>query len=599
MANSGTFYTNYYSGDVRLKLSWSIKSQSIANNTSTISWTLQSDGGGSGNWWYAAPITVVINGKTVLSVTSRFKLYGSGGYKKTGTITISHNEDGTKSVAMSVKAAIYSTSVNCTGSKTFTLDKINRYALITKCSDFTDTVYPTIEYTNPAGTEMVSDVKIRITWSSGANYTEWFDLADNGSDSPYTFDLDDYIDDMRASCRFSKTLAVQFDLQSTLNNTEYHHTKDALMYIVDANPIIEDGTITYSDTSSVASITRNNQIIVRNKSTLTINVNPNNDNVRPQKSASITALGTSAYNINFNGVDYRPNSSGDVVINTPNMTGEIPAILKVTDSRGFFSTLTLNIMVYDWQVPSFTYTLERDNGFEDETVLRVNATFSSVNSINAVTIEEQYRKKGTSTWLPATPETVPNNNDFKINDPTGLDKQYEWEVKITVTDLFYSPSVVEIVEAVGKGVPLFYPDFKRNSIGMNGVADEDNQLFIGEGCHIKADGVKFPKVWADTEHFVGYWIDGTTSVYEQTVMLTSSKNLSANGTTNIMAWNEEIMPISFVAYRDGSSATNPFYSIWGDIGCQWQGNYLKGVNPRSDAVTIDGFTIRYIKIPQS
>ena len=604
MALSGDLSTNVYTtsshGNVGLTLSWT-GTQSIANNTTTIKWTLKSYGTmSSGYSVKAGPVSVVIGGKTVLSVSSRFDLYGKGAYKKTGSITVAHNEDGSKSVAMSVKAAIYSTSVNCTGSKTFSLNKINRYALITKYSDFTDTVYPTIEYTNPAGTEMVSDVKIRITWNSGANYTEWFDLADNGSDSPYTFDLDDYIDDMRASCRFSKTLAVQFDMQSTLNNTEYHHTKDALMYIVDANPIIEDGTITYSDTSSVATITGNDQIIVRNKSTLTINVNPDNGNVRPQKSASITALGTSAYSINFNGMEYIPNSSGDVVINTPNMTGEIPAVLKVTDSRGFSSTLTLNIMVYDWQVPSFTYTLERVNGFENETILRVNATFSSVNSINAVTIKEQYRKKGTQTWLPATPETVTNNTDFSINDPTGLDKQYEWEVKITVTDLFYSPSVVEIVEAVGKGVPLFYPDFKRNSIGMNGFADEDNQLFIGEGGHIKADDVKFPMVHSDTEHKVGYWIDGRP-IFEQTIELSSAVTIAAGNTsaagawTRVQAgWNDEVIILDFIGYSySGNDNT-----VWRHLSAQWSktNKDIRALNVRSVQAPIDAFTIRYIKV---
>lgn len=125
MALSGNFSTNKYNNHIRLKLSWT-GTQNVANNSTTIKWTLTSVGGSTGSWWMAAPITVVIAGKTVLSVTSRFKLYGGGAYKKTGSLTVTHNADGTKSVAMSVKAAIYTSSVNCTGSKTFTLDKIAR-----------------------------------------------------------------------------------------------------------------------------------------------------------------------------------------------------------------------------------------------------------------------------------------------------------------------------------------------------------------------------------------------------------------------------------------------------------------------------------------
>lgn len=125
MALSGSVTTSKYNSKIGLKLSWT-GTQSVANNTTTIKWTLVSNGGSSGDWWMAAPITVTIAGKTVLSVTTRFKLYGGGKYKKTGSLTVTHNADGTKSVSMSVKAAIYSASVNCTGSGSFTLNKIDR-----------------------------------------------------------------------------------------------------------------------------------------------------------------------------------------------------------------------------------------------------------------------------------------------------------------------------------------------------------------------------------------------------------------------------------------------------------------------------------------
>ena len=44
----------------------------------------------------------------------------------TGTITINHNNDGSKSSTASMQAAIYSSNVNCTGSESFALDKIAR-----------------------------------------------------------------------------------------------------------------------------------------------------------------------------------------------------------------------------------------------------------------------------------------------------------------------------------------------------------------------------------------------------------------------------------------------------------------------------------------
>lgn len=165
MALSGSVSTNKYNSKVGLKLTWT-GSQNIAANTTTISWKLVSDGGSSGNWWYAAPITVVIDGRTVLNITSRFKLYGGGAFSRSGSITVNHNENGTKNVAMSVKGAIYSGSVNCTGSKTFTLNSIAR-----------NPTAPT-EFTISAGFEnfvAVGDI-INLEWSGATGVITGYEI---------------------------------------------------------------------------------------------------------------------------------------------------------------------------------------------------------------------------------------------------------------------------------------------------------------------------------------------------------------------------------------------------------------------------------------
>lgn len=121
MALTGTLNTSKYDGRY-LQLKWTA-TQSVANNTSTISWTLSAVGGNS-SWYKTGPVTCVINGTTVYSSTSRVNMYT--GTIKSGTLTINHNSNGTKSFAASISAAVYSTSVNCTGSTTFTLDQIPR-----------------------------------------------------------------------------------------------------------------------------------------------------------------------------------------------------------------------------------------------------------------------------------------------------------------------------------------------------------------------------------------------------------------------------------------------------------------------------------------
>lgn len=125
MALSGSVSSSTYDS-VGIKLSWSA-TQDVAKNQSKISWTLKSYGRKSNEWWMAGNFKVVIDGSTVYSSSTRIKMYGNGATTiASGSKTLTHSADGTKSFKVSIEAGIYYTAVNCTGSKTFTLDKIAR-----------------------------------------------------------------------------------------------------------------------------------------------------------------------------------------------------------------------------------------------------------------------------------------------------------------------------------------------------------------------------------------------------------------------------------------------------------------------------------------
>ena len=121
MALSGSVSTSKYDGRY-LKLSWTA-TQSVANNTSTIKWTL-SAAGVNVNWYSTGPVTCTIDGSTVYSRSSRVDMYK--GTIASGTKTITHNNDGTRTFKVTIRAAIYYYDVNCTGSSTFTLNPIDR-----------------------------------------------------------------------------------------------------------------------------------------------------------------------------------------------------------------------------------------------------------------------------------------------------------------------------------------------------------------------------------------------------------------------------------------------------------------------------------------
>lgn len=123
MASSGSFNTSAYSGRY-LTFSWTQKSQDVANNKTTINWTLK--GAGSATEWYkAGAFKLVIDNKTVYSSSTRIQL-DNGTIVASGSYTFTHNSDGSKSFTASAEAGIYQQAVNCKGSGTFTLNTIPR-----------------------------------------------------------------------------------------------------------------------------------------------------------------------------------------------------------------------------------------------------------------------------------------------------------------------------------------------------------------------------------------------------------------------------------------------------------------------------------------
>lgn len=592
MALSGTVTTNKYNSTIGLKLTWS-GTQNVANNTTTISWTLKSNGGSSGSWWMSGPVTVKIGSKTVLNTTSRFKMYGGGAYKKTGSLTIAHKEDGSQSVSMSVRAAIYSASVNCTGSNTFTLNKIDRYALITAFENFTDEGSPTITYTNPQGAELVTDLKVRVTWNNGAGYTSWYDIS-NWTGGDYTINFSNADRElMRAASPTSNSLAVKFDLQSTMDGSDWHNTKDASMEIVNAAPIMSNDFEFLSGEQYIEDITGSEYTIIQERSTI---------NARSKLAQGVKGASIVSYSLNFAGENYTPEIRQDqypvhVTIGHLDIAGgTYPATLTATDSRGNTAAKIIDVLVYGWTQPSALYSFERVQDFTtNSAILHVDGKISDIPG-STLLITESHREKGVGNW--STPATMPDNDDFTISN---LDYQKEYELIITVSDSFTRADDPQTnttyTVTIGKGIPIAFFDALRSSVAVNGIPDENDQLFVGGTIKAKPNstdaGVVLPHVYSTTEQIVGYWTDGSP-IYETVVEFQSAVSISAN------AWNSSAISnfgnvyiICAQALVTGSSGG---MSNWGFIGTQCVNNNIGIFNSRDSAITVDTLILQYIKI---
>ena len=118
MASSGYINTTGYQGRY-LEFSWSIPTggQDTLNNSTKINWTLKGAGTAPNGYYVSGNFKVTIDGTVVYSSASRIQLW-EGTVVASGTVTLTHGADGTRSFSASVEAGIYTVAVNCTGNGT-------------------------------------------------------------------------------------------------------------------------------------------------------------------------------------------------------------------------------------------------------------------------------------------------------------------------------------------------------------------------------------------------------------------------------------------------------------------------------------------------
>lgn len=175
MASSGSFNTSGYAtdyGTACLTFAWSIKSQDPATNQTVINWSVKGAGLDSGHYIKAGGFKVIINGQTVYSKSTdyRIELY-TGTVVASGTATITHNTDGTKTFSASVEAGIYYYAVNCSGSGSWALTTIPRYAKITtfKVASKTETT-ATITWGCDVGCDKIQYSLNGGSWKDASGY---------------------------------------------------------------------------------------------------------------------------------------------------------------------------------------------------------------------------------------------------------------------------------------------------------------------------------------------------------------------------------------------------------------------------------------------
>lgn len=448
MATYTLYSKNSYEGR-KLRL-YCTSTTNIANNTSTIKWTLYSEGGSS-SYYSTGPTTVTINGTRVYykdRVAYSSKTFPASKGSVSGTLTVTHNSDGKKSISVSLATAIYTSSVT-TNSGTWTLDNIPRYATITSAPNFTDIQNPTIGYNNQAGNNATSLQGCIASNDGNTVYVPYRDISKTGTS--YTFNLTDAERNaLRQASSNSKTLTVKFYVKTVISGNTFYQNKAVTFTVVDANPTFN---VNYLDTnSSTTAITGNNQQIIQNKSTLQINIT----NATALKYATLSSA-----SVNINGSVTTESISGSSLtlnIGTIDVSQNLTIPVTITDSRNNSTTINLNIQVLAWSLPSAIITLQRLNNYYPTTYLTVDADYSSLDSKNTITIQYQIKKVSDASYGSLT--TIQDNVETQFT----ADNLYEWNVRVILTDRLGTYSYIL---KLNKGIPIVYFDNELNSTGFN------------------------------------------------------------------------------------------------------------------------------------
>ena len=442
MASSGSITTGTKEGR-SVTLSWSLSSQDIANNTSTIAWTLKGSGSGSG-WVMSGGFKAVINGTTVYSTSTdnRIQLY-NGTVIASGSLKISHNADGTKSFKLSCEAGVYSYAVNVSASGTHTLNTIPRASPVSATS-----------------VNMGSATTISISRAS-SSFTHTLSYTFGSAKGP--------IATKTASTSVSWTPAL------TLANQIPSTTSGTCTITCDTyNGSTKIGTKTCTLTLTVPASVKPT---ISSLTTLTIN-------------GAAGSYGSTIKSYSISGGGYSGTSS-TLTTGFLNSSGTITFTATVTDSRGRTSAAaTVSITVVAYSAPSFSsYNSQRCNSSgtvsDDGTHIKatVSYSFASCSSKNTVTRSTYYRVAGTSTWTNASASfnsgTAFTFGSGKISTETSYEVKYELTdafTTISITDIVSTASVVMDFKSGGKGV----------AIGK--VSETDNCFEVSEKWDVKVYG---------------------------------------------------------------------------------------------------------------
>ena len=469
-ASSGAFETSVYNAagskyPDRIRVEWS-SSQSVANNTSTIYWTVMSAGGWGSSQSYvmAGPVTVSIAGVTVYSRSDRFAMH-VGDVLDSGSFTLTHNSDGNQSFSAWAEAAIYTYAISSTrydyyvelpqiprASNVFvlsgnTIGSQIDIGISRAVSSFTHTL--TWRFGGRTGTIAESSSRPSITWTPPLDLSSQIPNSESGAGTLTCITYNGNTEIGRKSISF--TLKVPSYIGPSINTFEPSivpvDIKNCGLYVKNHTAVKWDVTAYGSYGSTIQKCTISGQNL------------------------SYTFTNTST--------SYTRTSE------TLTISGEKVYTVTVTDSRGRTASKTGRITIWDYNSPvitsanSFRSNADGTLNVSGEYVThKLTASFYTLQGNNTIKIEV-FNKESSNPTYSKNSVIIKNDSDDKT-----INYSYTYPDSSFKADTKYDFKIV-ISDSIGQSSTV-YTHVGTKNVPLN-ISGDNSSIAIGSFAQKQAD----------------------------------------------------------------------------------------------------------------
>ena len=436
-------------------------SQSVSNNTSNVTVKVHIKRTNTGYTTYGnGTIYCKIDGTTYsASISTSQKITSTPITLFTKTLTISHNSDGTKSLAVSawISHSQFSSNEQSYTQKLTTIPRTSSFTLSASSLDAGKTLTINI---NRASSSFVHHV-----FYSFGSYRETISLNATTSAS-YTIPLE-HLNAIPNATSGTGTISVD----TYINNSYVGSTSKNFTVNVPSNVIPTLSSLTSQVVDNGADVSYG-YVKGKSKAKLTIN-------------GAAGKYGSTIKSYSISGGGF---SSSDPSFTTGGLTsaGNITFTATVTDSRGRKSDeKTVTISVLDYNNPTidkFSVIRCDSSGVanEDGTYLKVYAKYSytNLNNLNKLSSKIEYKKSSSSNWIDAGP--IQSGANLIIgNNTIATDSAYS--IALTISD-----SLVGVEKVVDVPTAFVTLDFRKGGkgIAIGKMSERDNLFEVAMNTNI-------------------------------------------------------------------------------------------------------------------